>query len=106
MKKKIIDVVLVENIKYELDGASLNQVLHKIDGLIQKHGGDALLDIDMGYSDAYSQTESVFIAVRGKREETDKEFTERMSQEATWEAAHVARELAEYKRLQALFENK
>jgi predicted RNase H-like HicB family nuclease len=103
MTKKMVDTTFCD-VKYSLDGSTLEEALHKIKQWIQLYGGRAKFDIGQeceSYSN--SDMEYAYVNIVGKREETDEEYAKRTTQKAEHEARADARDKVEFERLQKKF---
>lgn len=101
MTKKIIEVILTDDVKYQLQGTLAN-AYNVIAQLIQQYGPDARLDIDRE-CEAYCDYWSAYARIYGKREETDDEYAKRLNEEKKYTDQQAAREVAEYERLRKKF---
>lgn len=101
MTKKIIEVVLSDDVKYQLQGP-LASVLENVQALIKEYGPDARMDIDRE-CEAYSDYWYAYARIYGKREETDAEYAKRTRHEKACVDQQLAREEAEYQRLREKF---
>ena len=82
------------DIKY----GSLKDALAEIQNLIAKYGEEATIE---AYTPAYSDSE--YLGVYAKREETDKEMANRIASEEENEKWRAARDAEEYERLKKKF---
>lgn len=99
--KKMVDTELTE-VKDSLDGATLNEVLVKVQQWIAVLGGESKLSIGT-QSYPYENYEYACVRIMGMREEADDVYNERLANEARWAKQQEDRDAAEYKRLQEKF---
>ena len=101
MTKKMVETKL-DDVKYSLDGCTLEEALHKVKQWIQLYGGKTKFDIGQESAD-YSSDEYAYVRLVGVREESDEAYNKRLAYEAEMKAFRDANDAAEYKRLQAKF---
>ena len=103
MTKKQVITVDVEDISpYEFE-TTLGNLKARIDDLITKYGVDANLDWDPDYWPQYNDGPAPRYNVKINREETDKEYDKRITEETAACAVRDERERKEFERLQAKF---
>lgn len=99
--KKIIEVVLANDVKYNINGTLADLAVY-VQELIEQYGPTARIDVDKEF-ECYSDYVYAYVRVFGKREETDAEYEKRTAEEAAYMAKMEAREQAEFARLAAKF---
>lgn len=85
---------------------SLGKLRAKVDDLISTYGPDAELDWDPDNWNQYDDNPSPVFRIHTTREETDEEYTARCDRETRNANEHLAREKAEFERLQKKFGKK
>ena len=101
-ERKIISAMEDTVSMWEMEG-TLADVKQRIQALIDKHGPDAKLDYNAHFYYDYDNEPSPRFELYVKREENDKEFMDRRSQEQHWEQEREARDKAEFERLSKKF---
>lgn len=97
-ERKIINEQVDDVSMWEMEG-TLATVLERIQELIKKHGPEARLDYNGNFYYPYENSPSPRYELYVKREETDKEFMDRRSEERRYQEERDAREKAEFERL-------
>ena len=105
MTKIIKDVILNKNAGDYLDGKTLEEALHQIKVWIQEYGGKSRLDIGQEYED-YGDNQYAYVHIGGKREETDEEYSARLTKDAQRLEEQRKRDAAEFVRLAKMFGDK
>lgn len=96
MGKKTVQVTAEELSKYDLDG-SLGKLKEYIEGLIEKYGEEAVLDIWICGEYNFD--------IMVTREETDAEYEARLARESVHKEHIEKYERAQYEALKKKFEN-
>lgn len=91
---KLIKKFYAAEIRWELDGETLECVIRKLQNLIEVHGESSMLDIS---------GDDVEITLLVDREETDEEYSKRLQQEGWNKESKEAIERAQYEALKAKF---
>ena len=101
-ERKIINEMVDDVSMWEFEG-TLQDVLLRVEELYSKHGPDARLDYNAHFHYDYEANPSPRYELYVKREENDKEFMDRRSEEQRYAAQNEARDKAEFERLSAKF---
>jgi hypothetical protein len=97
-RKIVITETVGDVTPYDIDG-SLEQLEKQVQELIAKHGKDARLSWDSNFYYPYESNPSPRFHIRVDREESDKEYTDRVARSKADNAAREIREKAEFERL-------
>lgn len=104
-KRNIINEEVDYLSPYEFD-TTLGKVLTRIQDLVDEYGADATLDWNPNFYHPYDHDPSPRFSIYKKREETDKEYADRMAKSKADNAAREARDQAEFARLSAKYGTK
>jgi hypothetical protein len=99
MTKKMLTTKL-DDVKYALDGCTLEEVLHKVKQWIQLYGGNTKFEIGQESEEySYSDKEYAYVRLVGQREESDEAYQKRLADEAERTARQEAYDKKELERL-------
>lgn len=104
-RKRSVRDYITEVSPYELE-TTLGDLQARIQQWIDDHGPDARLDWDAYFHHDYESTPSPRFNLVKDREETDREFEERIGKEKKDQEERETRERAEFERLSAKFGKK
>ena len=99
---KLVRDFLVEDLQYQLEG-KLSDVITNLKRLHDKYGSTARLDVGVGND--YG-TEYVYVHLYASREETDKEYAQRIKAEEAQKASREKYERDMLARLQEKYKEK
>jgi hypothetical protein len=101
-KKHLVQENICDISPYDLE-YSLKDLKKKVDEWIAKHGEDAYLNWDRYRHYDYDPEPSPTFYLRREREETNEELAQRLGKEKMIMEQHLARDRAEFERLQKKF---
>lgn len=97
----------VADIKWSLDGLTIEKAILLLKELATQHGADAVIDIGQETeSYDYSGKEYAYVRLNVRRLETDEEYQARVDQQKKYADAQAAADMAAYERVKKSLEGK